>query len=128
MGGGAMNGVSRRSVGDEAEAAAVRHLEAQGFQIQARNYTCRQGELDIVAEKEGVICFVEVRMRSTSLWGDPAMSVSGAKQRRVVKAALRYLFEQRLSNRAVRFDVVSVLGRGAQARVEHLPGAFDAGM
>lgn len=123
-----MGGVDRRGFGNEAEEAAVRHLTQAGYRVLARNYQCRQGELDIVADKDEVLCFVEVRMRSTAAWGDPAHTVSGAKQRRVVKAALRYLFEHRIHDRAVRFDVVSVLGRGEAARVEHIPDAFDAGM
>lgn len=89
---------------------------------------CRVGELDIVAEKEGLICIVEVRMRSSSVWGDPAATVTFAKQRKVVKAAMYYLQGERLLNRVmVRFDVISVIGRGPTASVEHLPGAFDAG-
>jgi len=75
-----------------------------------------------------VVCFVEVRMRSTDAWGDPALTVSFAKQRRVVKAALRYLFRHDLSDRMVRFDVISVVGQGPAAQLEHIPAAFDAGM
>ena len=120
--------VDRRGFGDEAESAAVRHLESQGYRVLDRNYLCRQGELDIVAEQGELLCFVEVRMRSTAAWGDPSHTVSGAKQRRVVKAALRYLFERRVHDRAIRFDVISVLGRGPKAKVEHIPNAFDAGM
>ena len=67
-------------------------------------------------------------MRSTAVWGDPSHTVSFAKQRRVVKAALHYLLVNRLKDRMIRFDVISVVGRGERATVEHLPGAFDAGM
>ena len=123
-----MGCVDRRGFGDEAEGAAARHLEALGYTLLDRNYQCRQGELDIVAEHDGCLCFVEVRMRSTAAWGDPSHTVSFAKQRRVVKAALRYLHEHRVRERAIRFDVISVLGRGAAAKVEHIPNAFDAGM
>ncbi len=120
--------VDRREYGNEAESAAVRHLEARGYRVRARNFRCRYGELDVVAEQGDTVCFVEVRMRSTAVWGDPAHTVSFAKQRRVVKAALHYLFQNDLRERMVRFDVVSVVGQGEQARVEHIPNAFDAGM
>ena len=115
-------------MGQEAEGAAVRHLESLGFGIRARNFSCRYGEIDIVAERPDLICFVEVRMRSHAAWGDPAHSISFKKQRRVVKAALHYLFRHDLSDRMMRFDVVTVLGRGDGAKVEHIPNAFDAGM
>lgn len=120
--------VDRRGNGEAGEEAAVAYLEAQGYAIRARNFGCRYGELDVVAEKGEVLAFVEVRMRSSAVWGDPAHTVSGAKQRRVVKAALHYLFRYGLQGRMVRFDVVSVVGRGERASVEHIPGAFDAGM
>jgi putative endonuclease len=120
--------VDRREFGREAEAGAVRFLEEQGYRVLARNFTCRYGELDIVAEKGECLCVVEVRMRSHAAWGDPAHTVSGGKQRRVVKAALHYLFAHDLRDRMIRFDVVTVLGRGARAVVEHIPNAFDAGM
>lgn len=121
-------GVDRKAFGAEAEQAAVRHLEALGYQVRARNFLCRYGELDIVVERDEVIAFVEVRMRSHAAWGDPALTVSGKKQRRVVKAALHYLFEHDVRDRMIRFDVVTVVGRGEKAHVEHLPNAFDAGM
>jgi putative endonuclease len=120
--------VDRKGYGDEGEEAAVRFLESRGYRVRARNYACRHGELDVVAEHEDIVCFVEVRMRSTAVWGDPSHTVSFAKQRKVVKAALHYLLTQRLRDRMIRFDVISVVGRGERATVEHLPGAFDAGM
>ena len=124
-----VGGQPRREFGDEAEQTAAAFLEAAGYQIHHRNYRCRHGELDVVAEKDGVVCFVEVRMRSTAVWGDPSHTVSGKKQRRVVNAAQHYLqrFAHELRDRMIRFDVISVVGRGSDARVEHLPGAFDAG-
>lgn len=118
----------RKQYGDEGEALAVRFLEAQGYRVCARNYACRLGELDVVAERGDTVCFVEVRMRSTAVWGDPSHTVSFAKQRKVVKAAMHYLLAHGVRDRVLRFDVISVVGRGERATVEHLPGAFDAGM
>jgi len=119
---------SRRKVGDVAEGAAIAHLVAHGYRVVARNFLCRYGELDAVVEKDGILCFVEVRMRSSAVWGDPSHTVTFAKQRRVVKAALHYLFAFGQQGRMVRFDVISVVGRGEDAKVTHLPNAFDAGM
>ncbi len=118
----------RRRLGDEAEQAVVEHLERAGYRIRARNFSCRYGELDIVAERGDTFCFVEVRMRSNAVWGDPSHTVSYRKQRKVVRAALHYLFAHDVRDKAIRFDVVSVVGRGGGARVEHIPAAFDAGM
>jgi putative endonuclease len=120
--------MERRGLGQEAEQAAVEHLERQGYRICARNFLARGGELDIVAEKDETVCFVEVRMRSSAAWGDPSQTVTRAKQQKVVRAAMQFLQRAGGEPRMVRFDVVSVVGRGSSARVEHLPNAFDAGM
>ena len=120
--------MDRRAIGNEAEGQVAQILRALGFHIRDRNFVCRWGELDLVAEKDDLVCFVEVRMRSNAAWGDPSHTVSFGKQRRVVKAALHYMFQHDLSDRMIRFDVVSVVGRGPNAQLEHIPGAFDAGM
>jgi putative endonuclease len=119
--------VDRRAFGGEAEDLAVRYLEQQGYTIRDRNVPCRVGELDIVAERDGIIVIVEVRMKTSGEWGDPSETVIGEKQRRVVKATLYYLQGERLTDVAVRFDVISVVGRGKRAVVEHIIDAFDAG-
>jgi putative endonuclease len=119
--------VDRQQFGIEAEEAAARFLEAAGYTIRARNVRCTGGELDLVAERDDLICFVEVRMRSSAAWGDPSQTVSWRKQQRVVRSAMRYLASEGIRGRSIRFDVVSVLGRGAAAELEHIPNAFDAG-
>ncbi|HZH04119.1 MAG TPA: YraN family protein [Myxococcaceae bacterium] len=117
----------RRQRGDRAEEVAVRYLQERGYRVVARNFHCAYGELDVVAEKDDLLCVVEVRMRTSAAWGDPAQTVMSSKQRRIVKATLHYLARRRMQDVAVRFDVISVLGRGDGAAVEHIPGAFDAG-
>lgn len=120
--------LNRRAVGDEAEQLVVEHLEREGYVVRDRNVLCRRGELDVVAEKGGVLAFVEVRMRSTDTWGDPSMTVMGAKQRKVVLAAHEYCQRHRLFARVIRFDVASVIGRGRSGQVELITDAFEAGM
>jgi putative endonuclease len=80
----------------------------------------------VVAEKDGVLAFVEVRMRSTATWGDPSQSVSRAKQRRVWLAATEYCQRHGLFQRLIRFDVASVVGRGRSGHVELIEDAFEA--
>jgi putative endonuclease len=119
---------TRRQFGDRGEGLAAALLEREGYEILERNVSCRYGEIDIIALKDTVHCFIEVRSRATDIWGVPAESVIFAKQRKVVRATLWWLQRQRLLERVpVRFDVVSVVGRGPDARVEHIPNAFDAG-
>lgn len=118
---------TKRQVGDEAEALVVEHYERDGWTVRDRNVLSRRGEVDIVAEKGQALAFIEVRMRATDVWGDPSLTVGRGKQRRVVLAALQYLQRQRLMDRAIQFDVASVVGKGRSGRVEIIPDAFEAG-
>jgi putative endonuclease len=123
-----MGGVDRSKLGQHAEDQCAAYLEAAGYRVRERNWLVREGELDIVAERGELLCFVEVRMRTSAVFGDPSLTVTREKQRRVVRAALRYLQRRPAPRRMIRFDVMTVLGRGKDAVIEHLPGAFDAGM
>ena len=119
--------MDRRAIGNEAEQSAVQLLERGGYSIVDRNFTCRWGEVDIIALKDELLCFVEVRMRSTAAWGDPSLTVTGAKQRKVVKAALHYMQREGISKRRMRLDVISVGGGRQDALLEHIPVACDSG-
>ena len=79
----------------------------QGYRIIERNYTCRSGEIDRIAEHEGVLCFVEIKARANSAFGRAVESVSMQKQRRIGRAAATYL-AQHPTDRACRFDVVAM--------------------
>jgi putative endonuclease len=107
--------------GEPAENLAVAFLEREGLRILERNYRCRMGEIDLIAQSGDTTIFVEVRARSSEAFGGAAESITAAKRRRLVAAARHYLARQR-SERACRFDVVLI--RGAEQRVEWLPGAF----
>ena len=107
--------------GEPAESLAAAFLEREGLRILERNYRCRMGEIDLVAQSGDTTVFVEVRARSSEAFGGAAGSITAAKRRRLVAAARHYLARQR-SERACRFDVVLI--RGAEQRVEWLPGAF----
>jgi putative endonuclease len=123
-----MGAVDRARLGGDAEEQCAAWLERAGYRVRERNWRVREGELDIVAEHGDVLCFVEVRMRTSAACGDPSLTVNYEKQRRIVRAALRYLQRRPARGWMLRFDVMTVLGRGANAVIEHLPGAFDAGM
>jgi putative endonuclease len=118
-------GLSPDAVGRWGEAAAARYLESQGWRIVARRFRVRGGEIDLVAEKGGIVAFVEVKTRAAGALDDGAEAVGMAKRRRVARAAGMFLVRQGWTDRPCRFDLVQVrLGPGA-AQVRHLPGAFD---
>jgi putative endonuclease len=118
--------VDRRALGAWGEDLAVAHLEAGGYTVLARNWRCREGELDIVALGDGALVFVEVKARSSVDFGFPAEAVSPVKARRIRGLAARWLTECRPpGSHDLRFDVVSIVRRhDAAPDLVHLQGAF----
>jgi putative endonuclease len=118
--------VDRAVLGRWGEDLAAQHLEAAGYEVLARNWRCREGELDIVARCGGALVFVEVKTRTGIGYGEPAEAVSLTKARRIRVLAARWLAECRPPGwHDLRFDVVSVVRRpGTPPEVVHLQGAF----
>jgi putative endonuclease len=120
-------GPDRRARGREAEDLAAGFLEAHGLEILDRNHASKQGEVDLVAREGEVLCFVEVRSRTSEAQGGPEETVTPSKARRVVAAATDWAARNGGLERDIRFDVVAVtLLEGAPPRIEHFRGAFDA--
>lgn len=118
-----MDGMDRRQTGSLAENSAAAFLESQGFQIVARNFLRRVGELDVVARDGELLVIAEVRTRADDRFGGAAASISHAKQRRIIATAALFLDHHPEYRRCrVRFDVLVV----RQGRVEWIPHAFDA--
>lgn len=122
----------RGGLGRYGEEVAAAHLVAAGLTIVARNWRCRQGEVDIVALDGDVLVMCEVKTRRGVGFGTPLDAVTPAKAARLRRLALRWLADQRAAGGAefaryaeVRFDVVSVLRPlSGPTMVEHLRGAF----
>ncbi len=119
---------SRRELGAAGESAACAHLERLGYRILARNARADRVELDIVAERAGVLVFVEVKTRRGAECGGAAEAVDARKQARLARGAAAWLRATGRRARRLRFDVVTceVTPQGA-FRVTHWEGAFDAG-
>lgn len=115
---------TRQSLGILGENLAVAALRDRGYAILARRYRCRHGEIDIVAEDDRCVVFVEVKLRSTDLFGEAFEAVPRWKQRRIITVALDYLTRNGLLDRPVRFDVAAVDQRGADLSVELIEDAF----
>lgn len=119
-------GSDRRALGREAEELAAGFLRARGFEVLDRNHAVRAGEVDLVCRDGEVLCFVEVRSRTSEAQGGPEETVSRGKARRVVAAATDWALRNGGLERAIRFDVVAVTFAEAGPRIEHFPAAFDA--
>jgi putative endonuclease len=94
------------------------------MRVLARNFRCRSGEIDIVADDRGTVVFVEVKERRGDSHGSAVEAVTPAKRRRVVRAARVYAATHGLSESPVRFDVLAIDWGPEGPRVRHDAGAF----
>ena len=120
------------TLGQRGERYAEQFLKRRGFKILARNYRCPAGEIDIIAYNEVAssthqddsIIFVEVKTRSSEFFTTPESAVDIKKQRKIQKAAAYYLLQHEQTDRAVQYDIVSILANPKGTRVTHIPNAF----
>lgn len=106
--------------GARAEELCAELMRGYGLRILERNWQCRHGEIDLIAEERGTLVFAEVRMRGPGRFGGAAESVTAAKRARLLAAARLYLM--RRPEAPCRFDVLLV--DGEPARVEWIRNAF----
>ncbi|MDO5015065.1 MAG: YraN family protein [Clostridia bacterium] len=94
--------------GKAGENATVHYLRKKGYKILERNYFCRFGEIDIIAEKGDYLAFVEVKTRSENFLYSPLEAVTTSKQNKILKTAQVYLSKNNLSEKQPRFDIAEV--------------------
>ena len=111
--------------GKEGEDRAAKYLQDQGYTLLHRNWRSGHKELDIVAEKDNVLVFVEVKTRKNTFYGSPADAVNDKKIRRIVDSADAYIRHFKLDYPRVRFDLISVVTQEEETcRLEHIEDAF----
>jgi putative endonuclease len=113
-------------LGARGEELAGKYLRRAGYRLLIRNFRCRFGEIDLIAEEGGCLVFVEVKTRSSAGFGHPLEAVDRRKQGQLIRAARIYLSEQAAEERFCRFDVVSVtFGSDGTPVIEVVKNAFD---
>ena len=115
---------SARSKGDYGESLAVEYLENQGYKIKKRNFHFgKTGEIDIIAEKDDVLVFVEVKYRTNNSYGDPLESITPKKANTLRKTAEGYLFVNDIYDRDCRIDIIIIDKRGGEPEIQHIENA-----
>ena len=114
--------MNRRRYGTDGEYTVHDYLIGQGYAILEMSYRRPTGEIDVIAQKDGTVVFVEVKRRGSGRFGAPAEAVNRPKQARILRTALLYLQQHGLEDAPVRFDVIEV----TPGQVHHIEGAFDA--
>ena len=111
-----------KEIGRQYESEAASYFERKGWQLLARNFSCKLGEVDLIfRDPAGTVVFVEVKFRSRNDFGFGQECVGYKKQAKMAKAALAYIKEKRLSGNPFRFDIASV----TPENLEHIPNAFS---
>lgn len=113
--------MNTRSMGNRGEDIAAQYIESGGGTILARNHYVRGGEVDIIFEQDGMTVFCEVKLRSTNRFGTGAEAVTTAKQRRICRAALDYVYKNKSIDERFRFDIIEVAG----GKISHIKDAFE---
>ena len=112
--------MNNRQKGNRGEDLAASYLRDQGLAILERNYRCARGEIDLIAEREGYLVFIEAKYRKNSGAGYPEEAGDERKRQALGRAARAYLAQNGLLEKPCRFDVVSVSGD----RVRVIENAF----
>jgi putative endonuclease len=117
---------ARKETGAWGEAIAARHLEDKGYVILARNWRHGHGELDLIAERGGVIVFVEVRARHGEAYGAPEETLGKAKRAKLMATAQAWLSVNERLDSPARLDVVAIDldPRNEVRRITHYENAF----
>lgn len=106
------------SIGKLGEEISTSYLKQKGFLILEKNFHSRFGEIDIIAKKDSTLVFVEVKARSSSVFGTPAESVTSQKLKKLIKTANYYCLLHKNSSEDIRFDVLEVFL--PEERINHI--------
>lgn len=116
----------RHETGKIGEDISVRYLQQIGYTIIERNFECKQGEIDIIArdkEKEELV-FIEVKTRSSALYGLPKEAVDKIKKKHIYRSAEYYVYAKHLENKPIRIDVIEVYKKRGKFMVHHIKQAI----
>lgn len=108
------------SFGKRGEDKAVGYLKKLGYRIIERNFRSKIGEIDIIAQDQNVLVFVEVKSRSSTFWGDPAESIKRKKLHSIVRTSQFYMLTHKNAPQNVRVDAIEILSEGDQFKINHI--------
>lgn len=110
--------------GKKGEEIAVNYLLSKGYSIVKKNYRWRSSEVDIIAEKAGLLSFVEVKTRSSAYFGEPELFVSKQKQKSYIQAANAFVIENNRQEE-VQFDIIAIVMNKGSIKINHIESAFS---
>ena len=110
-------------IGNYGEDCATKFLKKNKYKIIEKNYSCKFGEIDIIAKDKNYLVFVEVKARMSRKFGDPLEAINVEKQNKIRAVATMYLMQNKLMETNCRFDAIAVLGE-MDEDICHIENAF----
>lgn len=111
---------TNQEIGKFGEELATKYLRNSGYEIMDRNFSCKQGEIDIIACMNKEIIFTEVKTRTNLHYGRPSEAVTNVKQKHIKKAAEYYIYKNCLEYKYIRFDIIEVYILKDKYRINHI--------
>lgn len=115
----------RHNLGKTGEDVAEIYLLKKNYKIIERNFSCRQGEIDIIAKDKDEIVFIEVKTRTNKKYGQPIDAITYYKKKHMIKSINYYLYVRKLENAFVRIDVIEVYQKKDGFWINHIKGAIS---
>lgn len=115
--------ISMQTFGRKGENLAAEYLVRQGYRVVEKNYRFKKSEIDLICQKDGLLIFVEVKTRSSRIFGQPESFVSDTQKAAIIRAAGQYMLEVDWSD-DLRFDIVAIISNQSEEEILHLKDAF----
>lgn len=117
--------MDRRKAGNIAEDIAVKFIEGLGYRVLKRNFTFgKVGEIDIICDVEGMLIFIEVKARMHHAFGAPESSITPKKVKSIKRVAEGYLYVNKITDKACRFDLIAIDFIDGETHIRHLINAM----
>jgi len=110
-------------LGQNGEKIALEFLKKKGYEILATNWRFGSDEIDIIAKDKNSLVIVEVKTRSTNIFGEPEISVTKQKQKFLIRAAQNYIVQKNIIEET-RFDIVAIVTNAEKVIIHHIEDAF----
>ena len=116
----------KKETGNNGENLACDYLIKKGYTVIEQNFSCKQGEIDIIAKSpSNYIVFIEVKTRKSLKYGMPSEAVTPYKQKHIMLSAKYYIFKNNIYNIDIRFDVIEILKLKNKIYIHQIKNAFE---
>lgn len=115
--------MNNKTIGNLGENLAKNYLIENNYKILETNFRTRIGEIDIIAKKDEIIAFIEVKSRNSSKYGKPLEAITHRKMQKIIKVAQNYIVYKNRGDNQYRFDVIEVF-LNKNEKINHIEDAF----